>query len=141
MNGEPMKHMLALAACALSMSALAAEPKYDASILKETSAFLQGIDKVLQAKDDGFDLKRRADHSRWGLDLKKRAEVFLGTGPAADKMSSPFRPCYQAVYWATEVWSSRMTYDRTPSKINYDGVQRWTKEYQSELKHCSATGT
>lgn len=139
MNGDRMMKLSLILCTAMTLSnvAYAAAPKYDADLLKETDAFLKGIDNALVERGDGFDLKRRADHSKWALDLKKRAEVFLGDGSDSDKMQSPFRPCYNAVHWAGEIWSSKMAQHREASKFNYDSVQRWTKEYKSERKYCS----
>lgn len=136
------KHKLvgALLAClAASMSsAKPAAPTYDAALIKETETFVVVIDKVLVIKNDGYDLKRRADHSRWGQDLKKRSAVFAGTGSDREQFESPYRPCQMAVVHAVEVWMSKMSFDTRPTKLNHDFIERSLRDYQSELKECRA---
>jgi hypothetical protein len=119
-------------------SAKPAAPAYDAALLKETDAFLKAMDKVLVTKGDGLDLKRRADHSRWGQDIKKRSAVFVGTGTDREQFESPYRPCQMAVHHAVEIWSSRMSFDSRPTKLNHDFIERYQREYQTELKECRA---
>lgn len=113
-------------------------PAYDAALLKETDAFVRAIDQVLINKGDGYDLKRRADHSRWGQDIKKRSAVFAGGGTDREQFESPYRPCQLAAGHAVEIWMSRLSYDSKPTKLNYDFVERAQRDYQSELKWCYA---
>lgn len=135
-----LQHTTVLLLCLVAgmASAKPAAPVYDAALLKETEAFLKASDKVLVNKEDGYDLKRRADHSKWGLDLKKRSAVYVGTGSDREQFESPYRPCQMAIYWAVELWMSKLSFDSRSTKLNHDFIERNQRDYQSELKACRA---
>lgn len=132
---------ICLVAFCFHLNVAAAKPRapaFDAALLKETEAFLRAVDKVLVVKGDGSDTKRRADHSRWGQDIKKRAVVFVGSGTDREQFESPFRPCQMAVHHAVEIWVTRLSYDSRPTKMDHDFIERYKREYQSELQECRA---
>lgn len=120
--------------CALAQPT--ALPRYDAALMKETEAYLAAADKVLELRGDGYDLVRIGDHSRWGLDLIKRSDVFIGTGSPKDRLSSPYLSCLKAVYRAHEIWDSKLSYLRDPNKFNFDQIAIWTAAYRAERANC-----
>ena len=134
---------ICLVAFCFHLNVAAAKPKpkapaFDAALLKETEAFLRAVDKVLVVKGDGSDTKRRADHSRWGQDIKKRAVVFVGSGTDREQFESPYRPCQMATHAAVEIWMAKLNYESRPTKSYHDWIERATRDYQEEMSSCRA---
>lgn len=126
--------------CLVPAAALAkpAAPSYDVALIRETEAFLKAIDKVLVTKNDGNDIKRRAEHSRWGKDIKERSAVFVGGGSDREQFESPYRPCQMATHAAVEIWMAKLNYESRPSKSYFDWIERATRDYQEEMRSCRA---
>lgn len=133
-----------LVACVLAAVAAslchAAPPKYDKSLVAELSDFLDASPNVAQVRNDGFDTKRWAEHSRWATDLVDRSTVFVGTGSAAERMGSPYFRCVDAAYWGRTLWQERMGYAVEPTQARRAAVEQWRLRVQDALSQCKRAG-
>lgn len=117
------------------------KPQYDAGLVKEIQAYVKATDTVVAGLDgsDRAALSIRP-HSLWGIALKERAQVFIGSGSAAERMASPYTSCHRAAYYASEVWLSRLSFAKRPTQDGYSQLQRFIKHYSETMTECESAG-